>query len=283
MEMVIVPLHRRPAFAMACLTRLYKAAENDDSLHFHIAIDAAPHREVVEIAQEFARKVGPDRVEIVRRRQSFRGNSYNVMTSYKEVINSGAEIIHLVEEDVLVGKDYFDYHRQVREIAPGAFSVCACRNQFWPLDAGPPDEEDAVYLQGCYQSIGVSFTPDKLAHVVEHAVTSFFINPLPYLRKHFPHSSLGDSYREQDGLIYRVIEAGECVSAFPCVPRAYHAGFSGYNRAGAALPGTTEEQARRILTMTADELNAQARSYRDYETIALDGVREPVTRILEWF
>lgn len=283
MEMVIVPLHTRPAFAMACLTRLYMAAEKDTSLHFHIAIDSAPNPEVVEIAEEFVRRVGRDRATIVRRRQSFRGNSYNVMTSYKEVINSGAEIIHLVEEDVLIGGDYFDYHRQVRRFAPGAFSVCACRNQFWPIDAGPPEEEDAVYLQGAYQSIGVSFTPDKLAHVVKHAVMAFFVNPLAYLRRNFPNSALKDAYREQDGLIYRISEAGECVTAFPCVPRAYHAGFSGYNRAGAPLPGTTEQQARRILSMTADELNAQARSYRDYQTISLDAPRAPVTRTLKWF
>jgi hypothetical protein len=151
------------------------------------------------------------------------------------------------------------------------------------MDAGPPPEEDAVYLQGCYQSIGVSFTPDKLQHVVAHAVHAFYANPLAYLRRHFPDTALRDTYREQDGLIYRILEKGKCVSAFPCVPRAYHAGFTGYNRSGLPLPGTYEQQARKILTMTADELNTQARSYRDYQTIALDGVRRPVTRTLEWF
>lgn len=283
MEMVIVPLHRRPAFALACLTRLYLAAAQDASLHFYLAIDAAPHPDVVRVAHEFARNVGTRRVDIVKRTRSFRGNSYNLLSAYKETVNSGAHLIHLVEEDVLVGGDYFDYHRQVREFAPGAFSVCACRNQFWPVDAGPPPEEDAVYLQGCYQSIGVSFTPDHLQHVVKHAVNAFYANPMTYLRRHFPNSALQDSYREQDGLIYRIIEKGECVSAFPCVPRAYHAGFTGYNRAGQPLPGTHEDQAKRILTMTAEELNMQARSYRDYQTIALDGIRQPVTRTLEWF
>lgn len=197
MELVIVPLHRRPAFALACLTRLYQAAEKDRSLHFYIAIDAAPHPEVVTIAEQFARQVGRTRVDIVKRLRTFRGNSYNLLSAYAETVNSGAQLIHLVEEDVLVGGDYFDYHRQVREFAPGAFSVCACRNQFWPLDAGPPDEEDAVYLQGCYQSIGVSFTPDKLIHVVQHAVHAFYVNPLAYLRRHFPNSALKDAYREQ--------------------------------------------------------------------------------------
>lgn len=283
MEMVVVPLHKRPAFALACLTRLYMAAQKDESLHFHIAIDAIPHPEVVSIAEDFVRRVGPLRAKIVRRRQSFRGNSYNLMTAYKEVVNSGADLIHLVEEDVLVADDYFDYHRQVWELAPGAFSVCACRNQFWPLDAGPPREEDAVYYQTCYQSIGVSFTPDKLAHVVQHAVGAFFINPTAYIRRKFPDSALKDNYLEQDGLIYRIIEQGKCVTAFPCVPRAYHVGFTGYNRSGNSLPGTTEQQAKRILTMSADELNRQATSYQDYETTTLDVTRKPVTRSLEWF
>ena len=283
MEMVIVPLHRRPAFALACLTRLYLAAAQDDSLHFYLAIDSAPHPDVVKVAVDFRRQVCERRADIVRRTRTFRGNSYNVLSAYAETINSGAELIHLVEEDVLVGADYFDYHRAVREFAPGVFSVCACRNQFWPLDGGPPEEQDAVYLQSCYQSIGVSFTPEKLAHVVPHANQSFYAGPLAYVRRHFPHSSLKDAYREQDGLIYRIIEKGECVTAFPCVPRAYHAGFSGYNRSGLPLPGTHEDQARRILTMDAEELNSHARSYRDYQTIALDDTRKPVTRILEWF
>lgn len=283
MEMVIVPLHRRPAFALACLTRLYMAAARDKSLQFYLSIDAAPHPEVVAGAEEFGRRVGPLRVEIMKRKRSYRGNSYNVLSAYAETFDSGAELIHLVEEDVLIGKDYFDYHRQVREINPDVFSVCACRNQFWPLDAGPPDEEDAFYVQSCYQSIGVSFTPDRLSHVVPHATTAFYTNAATYVRRHFPTSKLGGSYMEQDGLIYRIIETGGHVSAFPCVPRAYHAGFTGYNRSGKSLSGTHHQQARKILTMSADELNTHARSYRDYQTIALDGVRKPITRSLEWF
>lgn len=282
-EIVIVPLHKRPAFALASLTRLYQAAAADASLRFYLTIDAAPHAEVVAIAEKFAKQTGHHRTEIVRRLRTYRGNSYNLLSAYSETVNSGADLIHLVEEDVLVGADYFDYHRQVREVAPDVFSVCACRNQLWPLEPGPPKEEDAVYLQGAYQSIGVSFTPHKLRHVVEHAVTSFHINPLAYIRRKFPHSNLGDAYREQDGLIFRIIEQRGEVTAYPCVPRAYHCGFTGYNRSGMQLPGSTEDQAQRILTMTGAELNTQARSYRDYETVDLDATRKPVTRTLEWF
>lgn len=283
METVIVPLHRRGHFALACLTRLYTAARDDDTLTFHLAIDANPTREVVHVARQFVQKVDDHRAVIVQRDRTFRGNSFNVLTAYAEVVDSGAEVIHLVEEDILVGKDYFDYHRQVRAADPTVFAVCACRNQFWPLGTNPPAEEDAYYLQTCYQSIGISFTPDMLRHVTGHNIRNFCINPSGYLHRFFPDSKLGTQYAEQDGLIYRIVEALDTHVAFPCVPRAYHAGFTGYNRAGTTLPGTLEDQARRILAMNGDELNAASRSYRDYETVDLDADRKPVSRALSWF
>lgn len=282
-EIVIVPLHKRPAFALACLTRLYQAAAEDKSLRFYLTIDAAPSAAVVNLAERFAKQTGHHRTEIVKRLRTYRGNSYNLLSAYSETVNSGADLIHLVEEDVLVGKDYFDYHRQVREVVPDAFSVCACRNQLWPLDQGPPPEEDAVYLQRAYQSIGVSFTPEKLRLVVEHAVGSFYTNPLAYIRRHFPASSLKDAYREQDGLIFRIVEKRQEFTAYPCVPRAYHCGFTGYNRSGLTLSGSYEDQARRIMQMNGDELNQHARSYRDYETVDLDGDRKPIARTVKWF
>lgn len=283
MEMVVVPLHRRPGFALACLTRLYYSAAKDKSLNFHIAIDANPDPEVQRVAHQFREHVGDHRVRVVQRSRTFRGNSYNVLTSYAEVVDSGADIIHLVEEDVLVGADYFEYHREAREVYPNAFSVCACRNQFWG-DKNPPHEEDAIYVQACYQSIGVSFTPEKLRLITPHATHSFFANPASYIPRKFPHSPLGRQYLEQDGLIYRVVIDGGHLSVFPCAPRAYHAGFTGYNRGGVALPGTPEMQARRILSMTSEEMNAMASGkYQDYQVIGLDAARKQITRTLEWF
>lgn len=283
MELVIVPLHRRPAMALACLTRLRMAGHKDQSLHFYLAIDANPLPEVIRVAEQFAEEMGHQRTTIIKRTRTFRGNSYNVLSAYADTYDCGAEMIHLVEEDVLVGNDYFTYHRQVREQAPGAFSVCACRNQFWPLDNNPPAEEDAFYLQTCYQSIGVSFLPEHLKYVVPHANQAFYTNPGHYVRKHFPNSPLGMQYLEQDGLIYRIILDGQWVSAFPCVPRSYHVGFYGYNRGGKPLPGSTAQQAMKILSMKDDELNARAVAYRDYETIDLDADRAPITRTLTWF
>lgn len=283
MEVVIVPLHRRPAFALACLTRLYEAARADENLTFHLSIDAQPDPEVIKIADRFAQQVGRTRVAVVQRTRSFRGNSFNLLTAYAETVDSGADLIHLVEEDVLVADDYFDYHRAVHAQEPDVFSVCACRNQFWPLYGGPPAEEDTYYLQTCYQSIGVSFTPDKLRHVTAHSPQHFCINPYGYLRRTYPHSALGQQYAEQDGLIYRIVESLGAKTAFPCVPRAYHAGFTGYNRAGVTLNGTIEDQAKQILTMDGHDLNAASQSYQDYETISLSGTRKPITRSIEWF
>ncbi len=44
---------------------------------------------------------------------------------------------------------------------------------------------------------------------------------------------------------------------YPAVPRAYHAGFHGYNRTG----DRTQFPPERLLAMSAAELNARARSH----------------------
>lgn len=279
-ELVIVPAWRRPDFLLASLRRLLVA--NDRQQRYWVCLDRGFSREVVQVADQFVRQMGPSRAQIRRKSHRYKGNSYNVLMSYREALAAGADLVHLVEEDILVAGDYFDFHRRAHDLMPDSFAVSACRNQQFAPGVDPPDLHDAVYGHVSYQSIGVSFQPDRLARVVEHAVRSYFNNPVGYCRRHWPNSNIAPANAEQDGLIHRMIEADNANTVYPASPRAYHAGFIGYHRKGEQPPGNVDERADRILAMTTDEMNAAAHSYPDHAVVDLDADRKPVTQVISW-
>lgn len=281
LEIVIVPAWRRPEFLKACLTRLLQA--DDGAPEYWICLDRGFDPAVEAVADWFAAQDGvTGRVRIAKRRHTYKGNSHNVLTGYRDALAARATLVHLVEEDVLVGADYFAFHREAHAVAPEAFSVSACRNQFFPVGTEPDADEAALYLHASYQSIGVSFKADRLRAVTPHVSTRYFTNMVGYCGRHFPHSAVPVGNAEQDGLLNRIREAQGLRTAYPAVPRAYHVGFVGYHRAGKLPSGDLDERAAAILAMSAEEMNARARNYRDHTTIPLDTWRAPVTRLICW-
>jgi len=276
---VIIPAWRRPEFLWACLQRLHRA--DRPGVSYAICLDRMHSVPVATVAQEFRRKLGHHRVNIVRRGgHPWRGNSYNVLQSYREALDlRGVDLIHLVEEDIFVGHDYFDYHERAHALAP-VFAVSACRNQNEGIY--PAYDPASAYRHSSYQSLGVSFRPEMLRHVVNHAGVDYYRDPGRYCREVFPDSTIPPGHCEQDGLINRVREATGGQTTYPCVPRAYHAGFYGYNRRGGwgQDRGSAAQLGRRLLAMTADELNDRARHYKDLSTVGLDDPRHPVANLL---
>jgi hypothetical protein len=278
-EIVIVPAWRRPEFLHACLQRLLVA--DDGRPEYWICLDRGYFAPVMAVAT-WARKRFGKRLRIGQRRHNYRGNSYNVLTSYRDAVAEGADLVHLVEEDVFVGHDYFDFHRRAHALAPEAFAVSACRNQQFPIGTEPPADETAVYLHASYQSLGVSFRPERLAPALAHARQPYFQRPIVYCRRAFPHTGINPANAEQDGLLHRVMEAEGRTTLYAAVPRAYHAGFVGYHRHGQLPPGGVEARAAAILAMGDDELNRRAHSFPDHATVPLDAVRQPVDKIIFW-
>lgn len=278
-ELVIVTAWRRPDFLSACLQRLLAA--DDGRQRYTISFDRGFARECANVAVAFTRRLG-GRANIRRRSHRYRGNSFNVLTSYREAVAVGPDLVHLVEDDVFVSADYFEFHRRAHQLAPNAFSVSACRNQQYPPEHNPPDEQDAVYTHVSYQSIGVSFRTEPLAQVVRHARHEYFAHPVAYCRRRWPGSAINPNNAEQDGLIHRMIEASGRPTVYPFSPRAYHAGFVGYHRNGTPPVGTVEERAATLLRMTTAELNAAAHSYPDHIAVDLDAERKPVDRVTMW-
>ena len=68
------------------------------------------------------------------------------------------------------------------------------------------------------------------------------------------------------------------------VPRAYHAGYTGYSRVGTHFLKPEEtcrthivEAAAKLLRMTSEDLNARALFSKDHQTVDLDAPRPPLT------
>lgn len=278
-EIVIVPAWRRAGFlaaALRCLT-----AADDGQVEYWIGLDRGHDRAVAQVARSFLDRFGHGRVKIKKQMHPYRGNSYNILTLYRDALHAAPELIHLVEEDVFVGPDYYAYHRSAHKIAPHAFAVSAARNQDIPGDPEPSPE--TVYLGTNYQSIAVSFRPERLNDLLfPHIQPQYFRDPVGYCRRRFPHTRIPVANAEQDGLLNRIAEQMRLSVVYPTAPRAYHAGFVGYHRAGERLLGLPEHQADRLLAMTTEQLNAAAHSYPDHQAVDLHTSLGEVTQVISW-
>lgn len=283
MELVIVTAWRRPEFLWASLTSILNCMHRN--VHVLVSLDEGYHQEVRWTAEQLFSIMGDSRLEIVERskHRRFRGNSHNVIEAYRDALTMEPELVHLVEDDVFVGYDYFDFHRRAHDLVPDAFAVSACRNQNFPLGVDPAPDDTAVYSHGSYQSLAVSFRPEVLSAALEGVSWDYYADMVNWCKKRFPNSAIPAGHAEQDGLLNRFREEAGLSTVYGAMPRAYHAGFTGYNRRGDDIAGTSiADKGRTLLRMSADELNAHAHTHKDHTTIDLDGDRVSASRLVEW-
>ena len=278
-DIVIIPCFQRPEFLGACLHYIQQADHWDEHLYY-FCVDNHRSRvnqydpEVLEVIKAFP---GLSAIDI-RKPHSAHGNSLNLLEGYKTARNrlakeEGSNLIYLIETDIFISKSYFTFHRNAWKTGNPYF-VSACRNQ----NAGAPvgDEVDQVYTHQSYQSLGVSWKPSHLDRIIPHATLKYYLHMGGYCRQHFPRSSKADTHTEQDGLIGRVVERDNLVGMYPFVPRAYHAGYVGYNRNGKRVDKRLPLQERidQILSMSEEEMNSRA-VIKDITMCDLSGRSEP--------
>lgn len=247
----------------ACLSRLEAAASGDVSVV--VSLDRASDPECRAVAETFSRRFASIYLREMHN-HAYRGNSYNVISGIKDCLKLGGDLLHIVEEDIFVARGYFRYHEAMHNAAPTAFAVSACRNQ---NQIKPVSE--AAYLHPSYQSLGVSLRADVAEKITPHDTPLYYGNMVGYCAKVFTGSIIPPGHAEQDGLINRIREAGCGRTVYTTRPRAFHAGFHGYNRPGTQLTeGTVMQRAARILAMTSEEMNALAGELKDHEVIDLE-------------
>lgn len=274
-HVVLVPAWRRPDMLHACLLRLAEVAHDD--VRVLVSLDRGHDPACVEVVRAFAGRL-PELGLRITPEHPYPGNSFNVLTGLAECRAAGADLVHVVEDDIFVARGYFAFHEALHSAAPDAFAVSACRNQ-------NGEGRGAAYRHPSYQSLAVSLRPEVVARCTVHATADYFADMVGYCRRTFPGSAIPPGHAEQDGLINRVREEAGGMTVYAARPRAYHAGFHGYHRNGVPLTaGTVEERARRILAMTSEELNARAGHFKDHEAINLGECLpvEPEVEALTW-
>lgn len=281
MDLVIVPLWRRAGFAEACLRRLARAM--DGGVRIMVSVDCGHDEDTLTVAKRFAHE-HPGRAVLTVREIDYPSGSYNVFSAMTEALEwtGPDDLIHVLEEDILVGADYFTYHRTAHTLAPTAYSVSGCENIFLPDDWKLPQRADAVYLSGAFQVWGSSYRPSRVEKILRRLRPTYFPAMWDATVEEF-----GEENTRRTGPLYDGIMANDMAQqglhvAFPFAPRAYHAGFEGLSYGDMALTGTAEEQADQILTMNGEELAARCTlPGARFRPIDLDRKWGPVSRVLK--
>lgn len=283
MDIVIVPLWQRAGFTEACLARLAKAM--DDEVRVRICLDYGFGKDVEKAARQFASKFPG--TEITARETDYPTGSYNVLTGMAEglKVSSSEDRIHVLEEDILIGTDFFDFHRRAHKLVPDAYSVSACTNSFLTRATKPKPVQDAVYLSGAFQVWGSSYRPEQVEQILSRVRPDYFADMHNACVAEFGEPSALRTGPLYDGVMaMNLAELGKHV-VFPYAARAYHAGFEGlsFGGQGPAVTGTPKQQAKQILAMGEEELSGRS-TYPNawFPVVDLDAQRAPVTRVVEF-
>jgi hypothetical protein len=226
-DVVVLPCWRRPEFLWHCLDNLTRAA-GMDAVHVLFRPDTGFAPENLEVIHSFADRLPSFEIRLpepcpFRRTKP----SANLLLGCLYAAAMARRYVFLVEEDIMVARDFFTWHRTVHAAARGLFCSIPVKNPNRSLTL--PDQPAAYYLSsGDYCSNGVCFDKHRVQSMIApHVNMGYLRRPKKYLRRQFPASAVGLGFVEQDGLVRRIQERSQRPIAWPCVPRAFHAGFFG--------------------------------------------------------
>ena len=283
MDVVIVPVWRRAGFATACLRRLAEAA--DDNVRVLVSVDCNPDPDTLNVARDFVNHDTSTRAVAIRD-QEYPTGSYNVFTAMAEVLTQVGtnDLVHVLEEDILVSREYFEYHRSAHEVVGDqAYMVSACENVFLSDDAASRPEADAVYRSGAFQVWGSSYRPERVESVLRRLRPIYFDDMHAAVTAEFGEANALRTGPLYDGVMANDLALSGQAGVFPFVPRAYHAGFEGVSYGNKALTGTPDQQADQIIRMTGAELRARCMLQgARFRPIDLDEKLGPITRVVAW-
>ncbi len=260
-DVLLIPCWRRPEFLWHCLDNLSRA-ERVGELHLlfraDTGYDRALHSVVDEFSPHFASHQIDEAVPCPYRRAR---QSANILGGYLLAASLTRRYVFMVEEDVIVARDFLRWHYAVQAAEPRLFCSIGARNTRREV---PESADPQIYYLtvGDYGSPGVCFEASVITRgLAPHVTRSYFADPGAYCAEHFPASRAGGAAVEQDGLIRRIQESeGEahCI-AYPYRPRAYHAGCAGRLRRGSP-GGTLPERIRALgdVIYDVDEMRAAA-------------------------
>lgn len=238
-DLILIPSFYRPEFLYLTLEYIAKAKGGLDK-EVWVAQDMKTNdvpgnrillHEVVWVTKQFEGKFKKFKY-IQRQPNSYIGNPYNFMELYKEAFaHQDARYVYLIEDDVLVAPDFFEWHEAVQRRGDYFCTVGwhCIRN---PLVKKTENPHDYVETSRDYSSIGVCWRRQNLAKLVPHADHAYYGHMAAYLGKAFPGNPIpAGQWTEQAGVIMRILLGNKNLFvAWAGLRRCAHVGLHGYHR-----------------------------------------------------
>jgi hypothetical protein len=246
-DVLIIPCWRRPEFLWHCLDNM-RRAEGIGDLHVLFRPDRGHDPRIHDVIDEFAPQLASYDVEVPPRCPYRRGKqSANVLGAYLRAAAITRRYVFMVEEDVMVARDFLRWHYAVQAAQPQLFCSIAARNTNRAVpEAADPEAYYVTNLDYC--SLGVCFERSVIVRrIAPHVRREYFENPGAYCQQLWSRSLVGAGHVEHDGLIRRIQEeqGARRPIAYPYRPRAFHAGYFGYPRRG-SINGALSHRIREV-------------------------------------
>ena len=257
-----------------CIDNICKA-EGIEDVHAVFRLDSGFDPDNLAVIREYAKRLPSHEIQPAPRCPYRRSKlSANILLGYLDAAARARRYVYMVEEDIMVGRDFFRWHAAVHAQRAGLFCSIAVRNH--NREVQTPNDPDAYYLtSGDYCSWGVCFDVAVIRErIAPHVNLAYLSRPKHYLRGQFAASQVSLGFVEQASLLRRIQEGGSLPIAYPATPRAFHAGFYGRNRPG-AIEGALQDRVRQLRGMIYDctAMRCAALSNRyaaDSEPVRLD-------------
>lgn len=253
-DLILIPTFARPEYLDVCLDHIFRA---DGGTEKEIIITHDRHvndlsgvakeidltRQVVAKWQNSFKNI----TLIVREPHPYIGNPCNFLEGYKAASSPlDVRYVYLIEDDVMVNKDFFTWHEAVQ--ARGDYFVTVGWHCIRNPEVKPgTDPHGIIESTRDFSSIGICWKREKLEPLVHHAKVEFYRNMAGYLRNAFPGSPIpAGQWTEQAGVITRLLhETRDRWVAWPVQRRCSHVGVSGYHRPkGHRFAGELEDRVR---------------------------------------
>lgn len=175
--------------------------------------------------------------------------TWNILHALNHAARFATEKVFLIEEDVLVGKHFFDSHRA--NLTYELFATCGRHHR--------PDYEK-------YTNPGSAFHAQSVQMLAEHINNEFFANTKTYLDENFPGTQ--DDSPHDDGLIRRMIAYHKLQIKIADKPICAHIGFHAYNHYSGYdnRDGSIEHRIAWLREMLP-KISRSDRYTRDFETM----------------
>lgn len=229
-SVVMIPTYNRPEFLALTLEQLDRAVDAPDDIR--ICLDTSPESRVLEI-EHIRDKFLPRAILLHARPHTYApSGTYNILHSIRQGYETGADLIFMLEEDVLIRPDkFFPWHYS--QMTTGEY-LASC---------GRKDRGHYPVYGALYTNPGSCLSRALCAEIIPHINDDYFTNLREYLDRALP-PNWDEQSNLDDGLIRRVIRKMGGKVAYPEKGVCVHQGWGLYNKIDIYMNEETDVQKR---------------------------------------